>query len=99
MTLPDYRDLAATFAHLLRERVGQPKMAEIRERNANAPEASWCASQDFCDANMIMDAAFRALGVEIDVEIDAHVDLWNDAWNHARVTLLAGRLPGEASPA
>ncbi len=40
-------------------------------------------SNDYYDANMAMDAAFRSCGLVPDVSTDDSTDLWNAAWERA----------------
>ena len=85
--------LAERFAAILRDELGPKTFAEIKRRNETDPAyATSCASHDFCDANMVMDAAFRdVLGrgpvmdeEGRDAEEDADIALWNAAWEFAR---------------
>jgi hypothetical protein len=56
-------------------------------RNAGETNASICHSHDFCDANMVMAAAFTANGIEPDVDDEAVCTLWRQAWDIAVETM------------
>lgn len=90
--------LGDAFADVLREWLTADEFAEMRALNAtsdfqgdNAP----CASHNYCDANMAMDAAFP---IALDRECDLHTDeagnespdfaLFNAAWDYAKRTHL-----------
>ncbi len=75
--------LAHAFHRLVRKAL--PKHLEaIDEENRTAEHT--CATQDFCDANMIMDEAFTAvLGRDMDVGSEDDAALWNAAWDLAIV--------------
>ena len=74
--------LAEAFDHLLRTEIGKAKYREVLARNAAEPDAGICHSHDFCDANMMMDGAFRVvLQRGPDIDDDADLTLWTDAWN------------------
>lgn len=96
--------LALAFAKHLREAMTNEEMATILERNGTKEYATACASHDFCDANMLMAAAFvatfeREPFTTIDVEsgeaseatLKADTDVWNQAWDWAK----AGRFDNE----
>jgi hypothetical protein len=81
--------LAWRFAAELREWLEPWQMIKVCERNAIEP--SGCASHDFCDANMTMDAAWTATfarpflpDTDDSEPTDADVALWNAAWDMAR---------------
>jgi hypothetical protein len=88
----DFADLlphivAAEFAALLREDLSPREFKEMKARNAVQTDANICHSHDFCDANMVMDAALRAvLGdaaaytSNLGNEDDRVTKLWNAAW-------------------
>jgi hypothetical protein len=84
--------LALAFAVELRQSFSDYEWHEMRLRNAEIG-AGACASHDFCDANMVMDAAFaKVMGVEAlvtdehdNVEMPAwHTSIWNAAWAIAK---------------
>jgi hypothetical protein len=99
--------LALAFAVELRQSFSDYQWHEMRLRNAEIG-AGACASHDFCDANMVMDAAFtKVMGVpafEITDEGDTHhpewhVDIWNAAWAIAKRRYLTAIPCGEVGVA
>ena len=84
--------IAEAFAEIMRQWLTRDEFAEMKRRNEtdSAYAGAACASHDFCDANMAMDAAFRqvmdrapdVVGEGLAVEMDCA--LWNDAWELAR---------------
>lgn len=96
--------LALSFAISLREEIGDKDYNEVRARNATDEYARFCASHDFCDANMVMFDAFNTeIGLDIDFDNDdapAFNDdaaaIWNAAWDLARATYLTAASPDDA---
>lgn len=86
--MTDHKALARAFSEVLREWLSPDEIAEAVRRNATPEYRGCCATQDFCDANMAMDAAFHRLtGREPDVAGEREgddVDAWNAAWDLAR---------------
>lgn len=77
------------FVELLRAEVGEAAFAEIAWRNLDDEDAHGngvCHSHDFCDANMVMLAAYaEVFGVQqIDVDADKSLDTFNAAWAYAK---------------
>jgi hypothetical protein len=81
--------IAERFASYLQAEIGD-NFDEVCRRNATADyQGGCCASHDFCDANMVMAAAFeKAVGREFDFDNPADTDLWNAAWDRARACKL-----------
>jgi hypothetical protein len=80
--------IADKFLALLRDELGDARFALVCERNLAEANVGICHSHDFCDANMIMNAAFEAFDLlaSDDDETpmsDKHVALWNDGWERA----------------
>ena len=100
MTTPNARQLAIVFAARLRLELGAETFTEMQARNAlEAYQHDACASHDFCDANMVMAAAWRGLtGAEFDPESSAQTALFNSAWDIAKAEFLTGTVPA-APPA
>jgi len=82
-------EIARKFGYLLLRAVGNETYARIINLNLAHNDGS-CASHDFCDANLIMEAAFRQYDIELpdaddaDADADLHAactDLWNTAWD------------------
>lgn len=112
MNIPKLPDLARAFDAELRLALEPHEYAEAIRRNAEEPEVASCASHDFCDANMVMLAAFSSVtgmtesaivrltcGDGEDAESDGvWVSLWNDAWEMWRTMPKEGiELPEGAS--
>lgn len=82
------RILAQKFASELRRQIGDEKVGRVIERNVRRGNS--CASHDFCDANMVMDAAWRELfGASIDLNDETQCKLWSDAWTRAKQSAFA----------
>lgn len=84
--------LAAAFTRELANQLTKQQWLTVCRRNRVETDPGVCHSHDYCDANMVMDAAFRSLGLDPfgggDTMPDAMVDLWNDAWDRAKRTTL-----------
>ena len=81
--------VADTFARLLKETLTPEEFTEVRHRNGSpAYGGNICASHDFCDSNLIMQAAFAEHNVEAltaGEQMRAGVVLvWNAAWDAAK---------------
>jgi hypothetical protein len=91
---PEYRAaaiarLALSFADALRDEIGDDDYAEVCARNATEEYARFCASHDFCDANMVMFDAFNTeIGWDMDLDNDEDTAVWNEAWELARAAYL-----------
>lgn len=88
-------DLAKEFSAVLKEWIGTINLRKVIDTNRADITASWCASHDYCDANMAMDAAFtKIMGREFIFFNDEHpeteqqngedTDLMNAAWTLAK---------------
>jgi len=97
-------EVARKFAFLLLRAVGESTYAKIVARNGEA-NAIGCASHDYCDANAVMERAFREYDIEFP-EVDMFDDdedaraafsaLWDaawTAWRAAPISILATLLP------
>lgn len=97
--LPTVEALAEAFIKQLREDLGPEKFAEVVARNAAELNPDVCHSHDFCDANMVMDAAFEEFGVdpleygytEEDGMSQEVCDLWNRAWDRGKELMQKGK--------
>ena len=80
--------IARAFSRHLYEQLPGAQLREVVRRNREDPRyqgTGACASHDFCDANMVMDQAFReVVGHSIDVNDERGVRIWNAAWEVAR---------------
>ena len=89
------RLLAVRFAECLTEAIGPENVAVVAVRNAQPGRGRYCASHDFCDANMVMAKAFGETFARdaltttesgaSELEVEADVAMWNNAWDLARV--------------
>ncbi len=97
MKLPSAQTIAAEFCRQLHKAIGTRNVALVNRRNARRNDSS-CASHDFCDANMVMDAAFQKItGKDTDAlsyATDPHfkgegcmsddvLAIWSEAWSLA----------------
>lgn len=86
--------IADKFSELLLAEIGADNLRLVNKRNTTQEYAGACASHDFCDANIVMDEAFRTVkGITIDensdeyfevMQEDANMVLWEKAWNKAK---------------
>ena len=77
--------LAREFSRLIRLEITKPGAMHYVEHHAD-PDDAVCPTGDYCDSNMVMWDAFRAIeGRDMDMENDADRDLWNAAWQLAKV--------------
>lgn len=95
----DVSAIADTFVDQLTAYVGAANMILIAQRNVAEPHPLVCHTHDFADANVFMDAAFKAHGVK---ESGQHgllmvdrTDDWNAAWAIARERIVTRFLPPE----
>lgn len=77
------QQIADRFLQLLREEITGADYAEACARNAAETSEGICHSHDFCDANMVMLDAMRALGESVDVDSEADCKRWSAAWDLA----------------
>lgn len=98
-TLPAVEALAEAFIKQLRETLGDEDYAKVVALNAAELNPDVCASGDFCDSNMVMDAAFKTFGIdpleygytEEDGMSQEVCDLWNSAWDRGKELMQLGR--------
>ncbi len=86
----EQRELGIRFARLLRMQLTPREFKLVQQRNANEHRSDCCHSHDFCDANMVMLAAYCQLkGIqENDVDLEASCEDFNAAWDYAAVAFL-----------
>lgn len=97
-TLPEKEALAEAFVKQLREQLTAEQFAEVVALNGIELNPDVCHSHDFCDANMVMDAAFKAFGIdpmeygytEEDGMSQEVCGLWNSAWDRGKELMQAG---------
>lgn len=79
------QELANQFILVLSEWLSADELAEVNRRNAAESMIDVCHSHDFCDANVAMDEAFRAVvGRSVDGDNEDDCRLWNEAWDIAK---------------
>lgn len=92
--------IAEAFAEVLRQWLSKNEfeaMKRVNETDPSYADGGACASQDYCDANMAMDAAFqKVLGREPNVvgegaDVVADCAIWNEAWELARKLYLGSQ--------
>jgi hypothetical protein len=79
--------IAEAFSEVMRQWLSPAEFAEMKRRNECDPAyaGKCCASHDFCDANMAMDAAMQdVLGDAYRIEDETLHPIWNEAWSLAR---------------
>lgn len=82
---PEVDQLSEQFLQELADVIGYDSFREVVTRNAALNDPSICASHDFCDANMVMAAAFeKVMKREVDTQSDADLAVWNEAWDRAK---------------
>lgn len=73
--------IAEKFDELVRIELG-PDYDVAVARNRAEGDPNVCHTHDFCDANMVMAEAFKAVtGREVEVDSDEDCALWSTAWN------------------
>lgn len=77
--------LARAFATRVQEELGA-HVAEINRRNATPEYRGCCATQDYCDANMLMLDAYGIVAdvAEDDIDLEQTMPVMNDAWDMAK---------------
>ena len=84
---PQVEKLSKEFSKVLKSWLMKKQMAEVIRKN-DTPEyktGGLCASHDYCDANMAMDAAWKkVVGKSINFQNNTQVSLWNKAWTMAK---------------
>jgi hypothetical protein len=79
--------VAIRFSSIVRAEFSHDELREINKRNKTARYVNACATQDFCDANMLMAEAFESvMGHEVDGNSDSDCDVWNQAWDIAKLS-------------
>lgn len=77
------KNLSVAFSEALVEDLGTETVTTIIERNAAETDPNVCHSHDFCDANMVMLAAFESHFDRVaNLNDDAY--LMSQAWDEAK---------------
>ena len=80
--------LARAFLAGLSHQLGAEALSEVDRLNKAEASPSVCHSHDFCDANVIMAAAFeQVLGRQPRIDSDEDAVLWDGAWSLAKSSL------------
>ena len=80
------QSLAEQFAKVLQEWIGKLNLEKVNVLNQHTDfDEGSCATHDFCDANMAMDAAFQDVyGREPVLDSNYDNGLWSEAWDQAK---------------
>jgi len=70
--------VAKVFCQLIRAELGD-KMQDVVARNRGESDSDVCHTHDYCDANMVMASAMRAVGIPCSSN-----ELWNSSWDIAK---------------
>jgi hypothetical protein len=78
--------IAEAFAEVMRQWLTPAEFAEMKVLNETPAYADGsCASHNYCDANMAMDAAYSGVtGRSVMHDAETGGALWSDAWVLAR---------------
>ncbi|WP_127128008.1 hypothetical protein [Pseudoflavitalea rhizosphaerae] len=78
--------IACAFSKILKEWLTYEQLSFINKRNdSEGFNSSFCASHQFCDANMAMNEAFRrVLQRDANVNCCKDTSIWNEAWDIAK---------------
>lgn len=77
-------ELAKAFSEIVEREFTEKELAAVNAENSLRNDDT-CATHDYCDANMLMDEAYKKVfGEEVDVQSEEAVDRWNSAWNLAK---------------
>lgn len=88
----DENKLAAIFARIVREQLGDhlEEIVALNKERAFENDVA-CATQNYCDANMLMEQAFREAGLPPPFDLEdgenPHEEacaLWGKAWSIAK---------------
>lgn len=80
--------IARLFSYEVSTRLSESQLAAVRKLNRDEKLEYVCHTHDFCDANLLMDAAFVKCGLVEDNDVDVigeHLQpVWNAAWDVAK---------------
>lgn len=82
--------LAKEFSKQLFDELGPDKFKKMVDLNKKEKSKDICHSGDFCDSNMIMLPAFKAIGVDLEKDYpdapqnELVTTIWNAAWTLAK---------------
>lgn len=78
------RDIAVAFSELITDTLTTSELSMVIARNAEESIPEVCHSHDFCDANVVMEKAFKRHRLEMDPTNEPLATLWSQAWNLAK---------------
>ena len=84
------KEVARNFCVLMRKAIGPHMLARVVNLNSAESSPNVCHTHDYCDANMVMEAAMHEAGVETDTETEGDggdrpwFPVWNAAWDMAK---------------
>lgn len=98
MKIPEAKQVAVEFCKVIRQWLTEDQLRQVNELNrsykASGDGYLLCATGDFCDANIAMDAAFKALGLDplktgvpdtnFPLMSEEVLNTWNEAWELAK---------------
>lgn len=93
----DVELVAQKFVELLKNEIGSEKFSLVLASNREEVSPHVCHSHDFCDANMVMNEAFKAsVGVDASEDINNETLLakWSSAWDYAKNVLMPAETAG-----
>jgi hypothetical protein len=82
--------VAKEFSKLLLDEIGVEKLRQVVDLNKKEKDKNICHSHDFCDSNMVMQSAFKAIGIDLEknypdaLQNESITEIWNAAWNLAK---------------
>ena len=77
--------VARKFSSILKRWLTKKQMRQVIRTNSKPENAPFCATHEFCDANMAMiEAVHKLTGKQPDIHCDATNLLWTEAWAMAK---------------
>ena len=86
ITIHEKIGLAKLFGEKVQEALSVAEFrAAVDANKSEGPQSGVCHTHDYCDANMLMAAAWQEFfGSEPDVSKEEDTLIWNDAWEIAK---------------
>ena len=81
-----HRKVAKLFCARVKEEIGAENLSKAVALNRTEKDANVCHTHDFCDTNMVMEAACDEAGIPgwADGEDGVRTAIWNEAWTLAK---------------
>lgn len=77
--------ISAKFSEIVRTEFNGQELDNVNELNKHSDYKECCATQDYCDANELMAAAFEyVMKREINLQDQNDIELWNNAWDMSK---------------